>query len=236
MSRNLILHPEFSGRSGNGIRLDRWLVPRHSAAEEQYRVLATRLRHLAGDPGSPGRVLGVTSAVAAEGKTTASLNLAVTLARDFQYRVLFLEADLKRPSISRGNRHIPGLVEFVSGEVPLEDCVCPSGIEGLSVFVAGRAEGAQSVHVLGSPLLHRSLVRLRERYDFVIVDCPPLMSASDMGLISEWSDHFLLVVRAGTTDRSLVLSAVEGIGKERFVGVVLGDASEFTGRYSYTPD
>lgn len=229
MAHDLILHPTL-GDSGadRPVVLDRWLVHPPSLSVEPYRLLATRLRYLAD---SPGRVLGVTSAVEGEGKTSTSINLAVVLARDFGFRVMYMECDLRRPSVARSNRHVPGLVEFVQGELPIERVVRPGPVAGLDLMTAGRSESYQPVHILASATLQRSLVRLRERYQFVIVDCPPMMLASDIGLIAEWVDHFLLVIRSGETDRSVVQAAVEAVGTDRFVGAVLGDVGG-TGSFS----
>ena len=234
MDRNLIVHPKIQQRwDEEGIAIDRWQVPRYSGAEEQYRVLATRLRGLAGQLGAPGRVLALTSALPGEGKTCSSVNLSVVLARDFNYRVLLLEGDLKRPSIARGNRQVPGLVEYVNGEVPLKGAIRDTEMEGLSVLSAGRTDDCQSTQILGSALLQRTMLRLRESFDFVVVDCPPMMAAADLGLVSEWVDHFLLVVRAGTTDRSIVKDAMASLPREKFVGAVLSNARETGGQFGY---
>jgi len=234
MDRNLIIHPKAQQSwDDDGITLSRWQVPRYSVAEEQYRVLATRLRGLAGKAGAPGRVLAMTSAVPSEGKTCSSVNLSVVLARDYQYRVLLLEGDLKRPSIARGNRHIPGLVEYVNGEVPLKGVIRNSDVEGLSVLSAGRTDERLSSQILGSALLQRTMLRLRESFDFVIVDCPPMLAASDMGLVAEWVDHFLLVVRAGTTDRSVVKDAMATLPREKFIGAVLSNSPEGASQLQY---
>ncbi len=235
MDRNLIIHPKVQqGWDEDGIALSRWQVPRYSGAEEQYRVLATRLRTLIGShPGAPGRVVALTSALPSEGKTVSSVNLATVLARDFQYRVLLLEADLKRPSVARGHRHIPGMVEYVNGEVPLQGVIRNSDIDGLNVMVGGHTGNQPSSQILGSALLQRTLLRLRERFDFVVVDCPPMLTVSDLGLIAEWTDHFLLVVKAATTDRSVVRESLNRLPKEKFVGAVLSNTRDMGGRYSY---
>ncbi|MBI5136394.1 MAG: CpsD/CapB family tyrosine-protein kinase [Nitrospirae bacterium] len=234
MDRNLIIHPKVQQAwDEDKVTLERWQVPRYSAAEEQFRVLATRLRTMLGQPGAPGRVVALTSALPGEGKTLNCVNLATVLARDFEYRALLLEADLKRPAIGRGNRHIPGLIEYVSGEVPLKGVIRGTAIEGLSVLTAGRAENPLSTQVLGSALLQRTMLRLRESFDFVVVDCPPMLAASDLGLVAEWTDHFLLVVKAGTTDRSVVKSSMECLPKGKFLGAVLSDTREQDDRYRY---
>ncbi len=237
MDRNLIIHPKVQqGWDEDRVTLSRWQVPRYSGAEEQYRVLATRLRALLGSyPGAPGRVVALTSALSGEGRTVSSVNLASVLARDFQYRVLLLEADLKHPSIARGNRHIPGLVEYVNGEVPLKGVIRNTGIDGLNVLAAGHSDKQLSAQVLGSALLQRTMLRLRERFDFVIVDCPPMLAASDLGVVSEWTDHFLLVIKAATTDRSVVSSAMSHLPKEKFIGAVLSNARELNGQYGNGP-
>jgi protein-tyrosine kinase len=214
------------------VRLERWLVT-DRVASEQYRVLCARLRQLIGEGNRrPGVVIAVTSATEGEGKTLSSINLAAALARDFLKQVLLLEADLWRPTLSRRQPSLPGVVDCAKGDVPFEQAIVSCDVPNLHVLVGGLAEGDPSTHFLGAPLLRQGLVRLRERYDYIVVDCPPLLPTADMGLVTEWADHLLLVIRAGVTNRALVSRALDMGFRDRVLGVILNGVSTFADGYS----
>jgi len=228
VDRSLIVHPK--GRrpaERPEVRLSRWIL-QNPAETEPFRVLCTRMRRLTGEAGGPpARVVAVTSAMEGEGKTLSSVNLAATLARDFLHRVLLIEADLRRPTLSRRQPSLMGLVECAKGTVSVEDALCATEVPNLMTLVAGRTEGERSTHFLGSAAFRQQLVKMRERFDHIVVDCPPLLPAADMGLVVEWVDHLLLVIRADVTDRSLVMRALDGGFRERVAGVILNGVSGF---------
>jgi capsular exopolysaccharide synthesis family protein len=231
MDRSLIVHPQARGAEPPQVRLGRWLL-NQPAETEQFRVLCSRLRRVTGDGNlGPARVVAVTSAVEGEGKTLSSVNLAATLARDFLHRVLLIEADLRRPTLSRRQPSLMGLVECAKGIITVEDALCTADVPNLSVLVAGRTEEERSTHFLSSATFRQQLVRMRERFDHIIVDCPPLLPAADMGLVAEWVDHLLLVIRADVTDRLKVTRALEGGFRERVAGVILNGVSKFGDGY-----
>jgi capsular exopolysaccharide synthesis family protein len=231
VDRSLILHPSRQ-HSDPVVRLERWMLTDGEEAE-QFRVLCTRIRSLTGErERHGGKVIGITSASAGEGKTLSAVNFAGALARDFLKQVLLVEGDLRRPTLSRRQASLPGLVQGAKGELPFDQVIFDSDVPNLSVMVAGHAEGASSTHFLGAPLLRQALIRLRERYEYIIVDCAPLVPAADMGLVVEWVDHLLLVIRAGVTDRSLVARALDMGFRERVLGVILNGVSSFGDGYS----
>jgi capsular exopolysaccharide synthesis family protein len=227
MDRSLIVHPQSRGATRPEVRLGRWLLTNPSDTE-QFRVLCTRLRRVTGDAGrGPARVVAVTSALEGEGKTLSAVNLAAALARDFLHRVLLIEADLRRPTLSRRQPSLMGFVECAKGQLSVEDALCTTDVPNLLTLVAGRTESERSTHFLGSAVFRQQLVRVRERFDHIVVDCPPLLPSADMGLVVEWVDHLLLVIRADATDRSQVRHALEGGIRERVAGVILNGVSTF---------
>jgi protein-tyrosine kinase len=238
VDRSLIVHPSRQRPSDAPVvRMNRWVLE-DSAEAEQFRVLCARLRRLTGEEGRrPGVVVAVTSAMEGEGKTLSSVNLAASLARDFLKRVLLLEADLRRPTLSRRQPSLPGLVECAKGEVPFDEAIFPTDIPNLSTLMSGQTEGERSTHFLGAPPLRQALLRLRERFDYIVVDCPPMVPAADMGLVAEWADHLLLVIKAGVTDRSMVARALDMGYRDRVLGVILNGVTKFgdggRGYYSY---
>jgi len=216
------------GHSGEDVQrpkiadLGRWRMPRNHPEVEQYRSLCARLRQLtAENEKGKGRVVGITSAMPGEGKTTTAVNLSVTLARDFHCRVLLLEADLRQPSIHAAICPTGGLVDHITRRTPLEEVLIHTSLPQLSVLTAGALDGGSSTEHLGTSSIDPVLATLREFFDYVIVDCPPLLPAADMGLISEWLDQILLVIRAGITSRDTVRRAVIGTDRAKFSGAVL---------------
>ncbi|HEX5831580.1 MAG TPA: polysaccharide biosynthesis tyrosine autokinase, partial [Gemmatimonadaceae bacterium] len=147
------------------------------------------------------RVIAVTSALPGDGKTTTAVNLALTLSRRSQ-RTLLVDGDLRRGGVHQIMRthRVPGLAEVVRGKATLEDAirVAVLGDATLDVLAAG-APVAHPAEVIGSPALAPLLASLRERYDVVVVDAPPINAVADPALLGALVDGVVLVVRAGTT-------------------------------------
>lgn len=216
------------------VKLSRWLTGRTSEEEEQFRVLCSHIRYKMLGMMPPGRVIAVTSSVPEEGKTTCSVNLAASLARDFHRRVLLIEADLRRPVITDAHRGLEGLVQCVDRDGSLEAALCDTPIPELQVLLCGKSQADRSVTYLGSPLLRREIPQLRERYEFIIVDCPPILPFADIRIISEWVDHLLVVIRAESTDRTIVERAVSSLDRNKILGAVLNGTREPTGHFAYS--
>lgn len=201
-----------------------------SVAGEELRLLRSKLR----PNGSAGEVrcLGMTSALPAEGKSTLALGLAAAIGRESGRRVLLIEADLRKPTVSKrlGLPAAAGLTEWLNGsvvQVPVRQ-VQPGDF---SVVVAGQ-ESLRRPEGLGSPLMDAVLQAARASYDDVIVDVPPLLSVSDAVLMQDLLDGFLLVVRSRVTPRDAIREALGRLRREKVLGVILNDHKEY--RHSYT--
>lgn len=201
-----------------------------SAAAEQYRVLRTRLDGR--DTARRMRVVLVTSPALGEGKTTTSANLALTLAQDFPHRVLLVEADLRRPALAGlfGIRPEPGLVDVLVGGATLDDALV--AVPGRLSLLAAGVPGPRATNLLASSMMQRTLDLLRARFDHIIVDAAPL-TVSDTHVLTRLADGILLVVRAGVTPRPALEHALDGIDRERVLGVVLNDVDDTPGAYAY---
>ncbi|MGY2083199.1 polysaccharide biosynthesis tyrosine autokinase [Blastococcus sp. SYSU DS0539] len=200
--------------------LDRWS---RSGNAESFRQLRTNLQFLNVD--EPPRVIMVSSAVAAEGKSTLAANLAITLAEG-GHRVTLVEADLRHPRVTKylGLVDGAGLTSILSGAAELDDVLQPYG-EGrgsLSVLAAGSIPPNPS-ELLASVQLRTLVDRLRAANDFVIVDTPPLLPVSDGSAVAVVMDGVLLSVRQGKTRRDELEEAraiLDRVGA-RTLGVVL---------------
>ncbi len=173
------------------------------AIGEQFRVLRTNLYHLHGNNDS-GRVTLFTSSIGGEGKSFVSANLAVTLAYAAR-KTIIIEMDLRKPktSISFGlSPEHPGVGDYLAGKTSkLADLIQPSGIPGLDVLSCGPILANPS-ELLEKQKLDELISSLREIYDDIIIDSPPIHLVTDAIIISRVADASLYVVRQGFTSKN----------------------------------
>jgi len=188
---------------------------------EAFRRLRTNLQFL--ELGEGSRTVVMTSALAGEGKTTTSINLAITLA-DAGQRVVLVDADLRRPSVATymGIEGSVGLTTVLIGKVALEDALQPWGSGTLDVVAAGQIPPNPS-ELLGSDAMSALLERLGAEYDVVVVDSPPLLPVTDAAILARRTGGAILVTGAGTVHRQQVEGAVAALTTvgARLLGVVV---------------
>jgi capsular exopolysaccharide synthesis family protein len=168
------------------------------------------------------RVLAVSSAVAGEGKTLTAIQLAANMASTGRKKVLLVDMDLRKSSIARelGIASDSGLSEFLSESVPKEKIIRNSVMPGLSVIVGGKTLSSPTDMLAGEKF--RVLLReVREQFDLVILDTPPILPVPDAVTISEQVDAFILLFRFSHTPHQLFRQAIEDLGERKIVGVVL---------------
>jgi capsular exopolysaccharide synthesis family protein len=217
--------------NGSPIRPDSRLVVNPdlpAIAVEQYRRLAATLHHIQEDRGVK-RVI-VSSAVANEGKTLTSVNLALTLSQSYAKRVLLIDADLRRPRVNVvfGLSSGPGLSEALDRREPRKLPVAQVS-PLLSILPAGKAT-PDPMAGLTSSRMAAILDDASEQFDFVIIDTPPVGLLSDARLLASMADVALIVVGSGTTPCGAVQRAIDSIGRERVLGIVLNRADETLAR------
>lgn len=151
----------------------------------------------------------VTSAMGGEGKTTLSCHLATSLTRAGR-RVILLDCDLRRPSLHRlfATQPTPGLCELLQATVELEDCVVPTRIDGLSVLPAGEL-APDVLKRLAQDELQPLLSRLKNQFDFVIVDSSPVLPVTDGLLVAQQVDVALFSIRRDVSQVTKVAAARE---------------------------
>ena len=165
----------------------------------------------------------MTSPTPGDGKTVTTLNLAGALAQGSSAKVLLIDADLRRPTVSE---YLPlgararGLVDIIMNPaVTLPDVVQRFDALNLSVLPAGWAE-AGTYELLTSPRFEAVLTEARAQYDYVLVDTPPLVPVPDSRLIGRWVDGFLVIVAAHKTPRRLLAEGLNLLDPEKAIGVV----------------
>lgn len=204
------------------------LISANNLVAEQFRILRTRLERLR-EARSFNRLL-ITSSTVQEGKSFVAFNLAIALSCAGRRKVLLLEGDLRRRSLSAcmGLSALPGFTEWSTGE-PLSKFVYR--LKGLDVFFmpAGR-ETIQPVETLAGRRARDMLAEVSRVFEWVAIDSPPLVPLADASVLSQWCDAALVVVRRERATRHGLLQGLECIEGPRFLGFVLND---FPAKYAY---
>jgi protein-tyrosine kinase len=201
------------------------------ASREQYRRLAAGLHQAQRANGY--KVVMVASALAGEGKSLTASNLALTLSESYRRNVLLVDGDLRRPSLHVVFQ-VPGAPGLSDGLIASEEPKLPLHrlSPRLTVLPAGRPT-SDPIGALTSERMRRLIDEAREVFDWVIIDTPPIGLLTDASLMSSMADGVVLVVKAESTSYEMVNRAVELLGRDRLMGVVLNRATEMPHRSSY---
>jgi len=176
----------------------------------------------------------VTSSNPAEGKTTFAFNLALSLEKS--NKVLFIEADIRRPSVLNGfykfDKVIPGLGEIISADAELRDCILKVPGTELSIITSGEKRFDMS-DIVNKEQVKKFFDLLKMEYDYLIVDSPPVQPVSDTLILAQASDYNLFVIRSETSKNSAFISSMKKIQNVNasIDGVVLNDLD--TSKNSY---
>lgn len=203
------------------------------AATEAYKLLRTNvLFALPSD--KKCRIVGVTSSLRGDGKSTTAVNLAYTLAETGQ-KVLLIDADMRLPSIPKklGIVPSPGLSNILVGMADARSTVQATGIlDSWYVLAAGDIPPNPS-ELLGSKQMEALLALLANDYDFIVVDLPPVNIVTDALVISHFLDGLILVIRENYTERSAVNNCYRQLKQAdiKILGVVLNASKEAYGGY-----
>lgn len=203
------------------------LTTPHSVEAEQFRAL----RHLIEQAKLEANVqlVAVTSAAQGDGKSLVAANLAGSLAQNPEARVLLIDADLRAPSLHsllglKGSQR--GVAELVHNpDTALDDVLVARSKYNLYVLPAGTERGVP-YEVLKSQKFQSALAETRARFDYVIVDTPPVTMFPDTRLLEDHVDGFLLVVGAHKTPRKLVEEAASMFEEEKLLGCVFNGEME----------
>ena len=198
------------------------LAPQSYAAE-QYRSLRTRIKRA--ENGRAVRSIVITSPNKGDGKSVTAANLAITMAQEFQQRVLLVDADLRRPAIHKlfGVPDGPGLVDVLVGAVDLNQALVHVPEYNLTLLPAGTTP-THPAELLGSATMRRVLDTLRTRFDRILIDMPPVSPLADMHIVAPMADGLLMIVRAGVTPKPAIERAIAGLEMSKVLGLVLNES------------
>ena len=206
------------------------------AASEAYKLLRTKLQFSFTDDKSC-HVIGISSALSGEGKSLSAINMAYSLSQ-LDKRVLLIDCDMRRPTVavklSIGKS--PGLSNYLSGQSDLEGilqhCEIPGNEHAFAVLAAGRTP-PNPVELLSSVKMEKLLAILRQSYDYILLDLPPVGEVSDALVVAKMTDGVLLVVRQNYCNRIAYNNTVrqfEFVGA-KILGVVYNCTTESSGNY-----
>ncbi|MDW7996864.1 MAG: CpsD/CapB family tyrosine-protein kinase, partial [Bacteroidota bacterium] len=183
----------------------------------------------------PHPLVVITSSIPQEGKTTTTVNVAITFAQA-GYRTLLIDADLRRPSAHNvfGFGREPGLVNVLIGQLPAEQACRPTGIQNLDILTCGPIPPNPS-ELLGAERARELLQHMCQHYDIAFVDTPPVISVTDALVLAPLANAYVLVARANETRIEALLKAQELLERvsARIIGVVLNEFDISTTYGSY---
>ncbi len=209
-----------------------YTAPKSSYAEG-IKTLRTNLTFMS--PDNPPELMLVTSPGPSEGKTITSVNMAIAMAQS-GLKTLLVDGDLRRPRIHKalGVDNKIGLSALVKGEAQLDAVTKETRIDGLYTVTCGDVPPNPS-EMLHSEKFHEIADQMRDKYDRVIFDSPPLGAVSDALILSNLVDGMLLVIKFAKTRKEMLarsLDQLQGIGAP-LMGVVLNEISRDAGGYYY---
>ena len=221
--------------------MDRTVIACHlprSQPSEAYRSARTAVCF--GAQAGSHRVIQVTSPAAGDGKSTLAVNLAVCLAQSGK-QTLIMESDFRRPKVHKltGVSNKTGIVDVLRGDVELADVIQDTEVDGLSVLPCGKRPRDPS-ELLTRPEYEQLIAVLREKYDYVIIDSPPVLVVNDPCSVAPRADAVLLCVRLSRHTRDFGVRAVEQLSDvgANISGIVINGVEEADaygyGNYRYS--
>lgn len=199
---------------------------------EAFRTIKTNLRFCGRDK----KVIAVTSCVPNEGKSSVSMRLAQALREDGA-KVILIDADLRKSvmfrqvMVEKGSR---GLSDYLAGQCSVNDIICDTDLENFKIILCGITP-PNPTELLRTEAFRKLLQKLREMYDYVLVDTPPVGLVIDAAVIAESCDGILWVISSGQISRRIALETKEQIEKSGcpVLGAVLNKTESSLSEYEY---
>ena len=200
--------------------------------EEYYNSIRTNIQF----SGRNLKVIALTSAQTGEGKSTTSVNLAVSFARA-GFRTLLIDADTRNSVMSgtfKSQERYDGLTSYLSGNAELSDVICDTTVDNLMVIPAGKIP-PNPTSLVQNDNYERMIEIVRDLYDYVIIDTPPLGRVVDAAIIAHSSDASLLVTKPGVDKRRFITQLKDQLEQSgsAFLGVILNKFDFKADKYGY---
>lgn len=197
----------------------------YSPIGEEFRKLKSSLVKLTKGEKFKNTLM-VTSAVPNEGKSITALNLAISLAEEYDHTVLLIDSDLRRPSVHRylDMEQRQGFAECLLGEANIGDTIIPTGIGKLSVITAGR-EIPNPVEMFNSQKMKSLIAELKHRYPdrYIIFDTPPVLPFAETRTLAHLVDGVLFVVKERLASQKDIKDALESLKGCEMLGLIYND-------------
>lgn len=213
-----------------------YLKDTDSLVTEQFKILKTRILHT--HNGNPPRTLLIASALPLEGKSMVAANLAISLAQGIREHVLLVDCDFRKPDLHKlfGLAPEKGLADYLSGNADLPEVLLKTDTPKLTLLPVGK-KPSNPVDLLASEEMKHLIQELKTRYNdrYIIFDSTPIQLTSEPTVLLSQVEGVILVVKAGKTDREMVLRIIQDIEKEKLLGIVLNglEKSLSTSYYYY---
>jgi len=205
-----------------------------SIPSEAFRALRTRIQFSRVNTESLKTIL-ITSSAPQEGKTTIAVNLAGSFAHS-KKKVLLIDCDLRKPSVHKlfNRDKIPGLIDYLVGNAKLDEILIKSDIPNFSFILSGTIP-PNPAEMLDSQEMRNFLKKMRDQYDLIILDSPPIIAVTDSEILTSMVDGTILIVSSENTEIEMMERSVELIRREntQFLGTVLNNFSYKSGYGSY---
>lgn len=187
------------------------------------------------------RTVMITSVQPGEGKSVTAINLAFTMAWEYQQTIALVDCDMRKPSVGKylGITNKPGIADYLLHDKPLNEIMLWPGVEKL-VLIAGSQSHPEPSEILGSPKMKALVAEMKNRYQdrYILFDLPPLLSVPDPIVFMPLVDCVLFIVEAGRTSVRDIQKAQSLIPPEKLLGVVLNkdespNNSYYSSKYYY---
>lgn len=204
-----------------------------SPITEQYRLIRTNIQFSSVD--KEIKTIMVTSAEPNDGKSTTAANLAIVLAQE-EKKVLLVDADLRKPSIHYAFNlsNIHGLTSVLTKKIELRKTILNSNVSNLDILTSGPMPPNPS-ELLNSKAIEKAINELKDIYDYIIFDTPPVLVVTDSQIVANKCDGVIMVVASGKTNKQSAVKAKELLVKAKtsLLGVVLNGVETDNNNYYY---
>lgn len=204
-----------------------------SFVSEQFRIARTNINF--SKPDGELRTLLFTSSIQAEGKSTSSANLACLFAQEGK-KVILIDADMRKPTVQY-TFHLTntiGLSNILTRKVSVLESVKETDVENLSIITSGPIP-PNPAELLSGKAMDDMIEELKEHYDLIIFDAPPLLSVTDAQILANKSEGTVLVISSGSTDKESALKAKDllTVSKAKIIGTILNNYKVEKDHYYY---